>query len=343
MREHPTIPEIVQALVTLNDRHQADMKKIRADHVERLRRLQASVDGSPMPPLNKWECFDVEYAEFITDEDGDGYFQNKFKNVESRDDALGVARELLANEQVASIHFRFQKANVTSSWALDGHQETNLLAKAQNDAFTWRKELKALGKKYDELYAKKERMAADWDADVESLNVRLAARDEVIDQLLTRIRRVYEQLRRDNSNCVYSEPVDIMNLLVGVGTEPDEQWFKDMLDEALKKEKQRAKDRKSRELGERTGLEEDPAVEPVTCLCGKVWEDGRLPAGHNIIAACFGEDVPCVVCGHEKGRHTKSLPEEGREDYCTECDGEAVYHLFDPVVVKDSGLEKRNV
>jgi hypothetical protein len=34
MREHPTIPEIVQALVTLNDRHQDEIQKVRDEYCE---------------------------------------------------------------------------------------------------------------------------------------------------------------------------------------------------------------------------------------------------------------------------------------------------------------------
>jgi hypothetical protein len=278
MTEHPTIPQIVQALVTLNDRHQADMKKIRADHVERVRRLQEGTE--PMPPMDhQWDRYDIEYAEYITDEDGDSYFVNKYKKVENRDDALSVARELLANKNVAGIHFLYQKHGTTTQWDREGHPQTDIVAKAQNDAFKARKELKALGEQYNELSQDHERTRQAWNADVESLNLRLAARDTVIEELLTRIRAVYAQLRRDNNNCSYSEPLDIMNLLVGVGQQPDERWYAKLFRTATEDEKRKAKERKSRELGERTGLESrDSAVE---CDCGMTWPDGKMGQGHG--------------------------------------------------------------
>ena len=44
---------------------------------------------------------------------------------------------------------------------------------------------------------------------------------------------------------------------------------------------------------------------------------------------CVNEE-PLCRCGHPEERHTTSLPEEGREKYCTECDGDAERHSFEP-------------
>jgi hypothetical protein len=300
-REHPTIPQIVQALVTLHDRHQADMKKIRADHVERIRRLRQGTE--PMPPMDhKWDRYDIEYAEFITDEDGDGYFINKYKKAENRDDALAIARELLANNNVAGIHLLFRKANTTSAWQDHGHAQTDLVAKSQNEAFKARKELHALGQQYDELHKAKEDLEEGYDRDVESLNIRLEARDKVIERLLDRIRRTYEQVRRDNNKCTYSEPLEIMNLLAGVGQQPDDQWFKKLLEQALREEKQKAKDRKAVELARRTGVwplaRLDGAADRRICACGQTWHMDEVPENHNGLE-CQPEpkkEDPAVEC-----------------------------------------------
>jgi hypothetical protein len=40
------------------------------------------------------------------------------------------------------------------------------------------------------------------------------------------------------------------------------------------------------------------------------------------------EKPVCSFCGHEEARHTTSLPEEGRRDYCTECAGEDEFHTL---------------
>lgn len=37
----------------------------------------------------------------------------------------------------------------------------------------------------------------------------------------------------------------------------------------------------------------------------------------------------CSYCGHAAHCHTTSLPEEGRRDYCTECDGAHEFHAMD--------------
>lgn len=57
-----------------------------------------------------------------------------------------------------------------------------------------------------------------------------------------------------------------------------------------------------------------------------------------------GQADICSFCGHAEHCHTTSLPEEGRKDYCTECDGAAEFHAMDeepkrPEVTRERLLE----
>lgn len=41
------------------------------------------------------------------------------------------------------------------------------------------------------------------------------------------------------------------------------------------------------------------------------------------------KEAKCRVCGHDEDRHSRTLPEEGYEEYCAECDSFVEFHEFD--------------
>lgn len=119
--------------------------------------------------------------------------------------------------------------------------------------------------------------------------------EKVISTLCTRIERTQEQLKRDNQQCVYSEPLELMNLL-GRTTDPSA---------LISKARESAREAKRKELERQEAEKAKPVF----------------------------SDPLCRVCGHIEDRHTEELPEEGGENYCTDCSGTAPFaapgHTFD--------------
>lgn len=113
--------------------------------------------------------------------------------------------------------------------------------------------------------------------------------ERVIATLCVRIERVQSQLKKDNQNCVFSEPLEILNLL-GRNADPTA---------LIPKARQKAREAKLQEL-ERQRVESLQLVTP---------QDAPV-------------DPPCRVCGHHEDRHTEELPEEGGANYCAECSGD---------------------
>lgn len=163
------------------------------------------------------------------------------------------------------------------------------------------------------------------DAEVEFLKT-------VIEGLCNRIERTQQQLQRDNRQCVYSEPLDIMNLL---GRETD--WVKvvsQARDKARNDAVKRAKETcacgaRNRPFPARHGAK-GCAPEIVQCHCGKNWIKGDNP-DHHTEAECW---IPCRICGHHEDRHTESLPEEGSRNYCADCSG-----ALGPFVAEDHAYD----
>lgn len=182
----------------------------------------------------------------------------------------------------------------------------------------------------------------------------------VIGELCLRIERTQQQLRRDNQMCVYSEPLDIMNLL---GRETDAAR---VIQRAREKQRRNpAHKARELELAKRTGIWPVARIKegsnpPVrVCACGQEWLVNSVPSRHNGLECqpevcqtqfnggpCAGikghsgdctpnaDDIPvqeplCTVegCGHPEDRHTRELPEEGYREYCTEC-VQNEYHSF---------------
>ncbi len=174
----------------------------------------------------------------------------------------------------------------------------------------------------------------------------LLSRDCLVDELKTviatlcdRIERTQTQLKRDNQHCVYSEPLELMNLL-GRNVDPVK-----LITQAQGK----AREEKFKELARQKaasfkcfcGAHTKPfpsrhggrGCQPtVACHCGKEWT-GEMGTGHNL-TECFRA---CRVCGHAEDRHTEELPEEGSANYCTECPGIGPFvpdnHTFDGAIL----------
>jgi len=155
--------------------------------------------------------------------------------------------------------------------------------------------------------------------------------ERVIATLCTRIERVQVQLRNDNQKCVYSEPLELMNLL-GRSYDPSAlvAQAREKAREAKRQELKR-QEQEARKPSEPV-KDEDPTVE---CECGKTWPDGRMRVGHNDMA-CFRA---CRVCGHHEDSHVEALPEEGGQTYCRDCSGTgpviAKDHVFDGAICAD--------
>jgi hypothetical protein len=353
MSEHPTIPQIVRALTTLSDRHQAEIRKVRADYVEKLHKLQerANLANEPeLPPLKDGEYFHFEYVEWNPIEDG-GYYSNKVEIANTREKALSKLRELIGSDYVYAVHVRRFPMKEQGVNIFDERK----LPKSQSNAYMQRLRADKLDKAYEELRTSKMKMEDEYERSSQRQEDDLRARDVVIDILLGHIEATHRKLGRDNVNCVVSEPLEYLNLLVPAHTRPGEEWTRTLLRKALKEV------RKRREISETDPADTDPSVcryacthpvanhneelgcthlgcacrykggqdEAVECDCGMTWPTGKMGPGHGDMW-CQGVEPLCAVegCGHPEERHTTSLPEEGSEEYCAECDGSVSYHDF---------------
>ena len=101
----------------------------------------------------------------------------------------------------------------------------------------------------------------------------------VIATLCSRIERTQNQLKRDNQNAVYSEPLELMNLL-GRTADPEK-----LISRALEKARE----------AKRAELERQKTANSVA------------------------DQTPCRICMHTEDRHMELLPEEGGRNYCSEC------------------------
>lgn len=152
---------------------------------------------------------------------------------------------------------------------------------------------------------------------------------DVVADVCHRISRAKQQLDRDNRQCVYSEPLDILNLL---GREVDPVQ---VIQNARQK---RRRDEAKRCQAEPcpTQIDMGPCRENHTYPCAGI-------KGHPGYCKIKADDAPstqegavdddgmsakCRTCSHDEGRHTRSLPEEGSNDYCTDC-VEDDLHSFD--------------
>lgn len=149
----------------------------------------------------------------------------------------------------------------------------------------------------------------------------------VIENLCSRITRTAEQLRHDNRDAVYSEPLALLNLL---GREVDPQT---LMQRAMAKAMSTPASIKAVQDAEADPADADPSICQYACTHkasshrerGCRWEACACKApGPGLSSEVF-----CRVCGHSEERHTRSLPEEGGKAYCTECSWADEYHELD--------------
>lgn len=168
----------------------------------------------------------------------------------------------------------------------------------------------------------------------ETVDMALLSRDLVVDELerviatlCSRIERTHEQLKRDNQQCVYSEPLELMNLL-GRSHDPLNltRQAREKARDAKRKELER-QEAEQRKREAEDAVREMIAAGSTQCMCGKWWKkDVPMSPGHSQ-EECFR---PCRVCGCHEDRHTEELPEEGGRNYCAECSGSSSTFVAGP-------------
>lgn len=208
---------------------------------------------------------------------------------------------------------------------------------------------------------------------IDTLDRALLYRDCLVDELETviatlcsRIERTQNQLKHDNQQCVYSEPLELMNLL-GRKSDPGP-----LINDA----RSRARRAKNEELERQEKAASGPEVcqyacthperahGPVGCTrpgcrckapnkkpCGTQFDAGPCagtwlhrgdctPNADDIVGQVEDEamEAKCRICGHDDGRHGHTLPEEGRKPQCFECSWADENHEFDGTKAQETDV-----
>lgn len=183
-------------------------------------------------------------------------------------------------------------------------------------------ELRKLTDAFDKQLKCKQSSLESVDSVFERRTQEISFLKDVIEDLCGRIERTQQQLKRDNQQCVYSEPMDLMYLL-GRETDPVK-----VIQEARDK-RRTAKARKAEPepCGKQIDFGPNQNAEP--CTRTKDHPGYCIANADDVPASQEVEERLCRICGHSEDRHTHTLPEEGRKPYCAECDWADENHAFD--------------
>lgn len=253
------------------------------EFLEHLRSLSIETPKDELPPFENGESLHIEYVQLNTVEDG-GHLTNMVDLAHSRNEAVEKVTKLLADEAVYAVHLRRYPQPIKG---VHLYNESQPLARAQSEAYMERQSAKNLTTAYERLSEEKQRGEEALGREIETLTDIETAYRRVIEDLMDSIRRAHTQLQRDNQNCTYPEPVQIMNLLCGVGITPDEKWERNMLAKAREKAREERKHREAVELAERTGVWPLPKFthggnsQERRCACGMTWHKDEVPPWHN--------------------------------------------------------------
>jgi hypothetical protein len=244
-RNHPTIPEIVQALITLNDRHGDELVRLRDEYTDRLSQIDEKVTASmgPLSAFDDGEYAHIEYT-LLNSVDVGGYISNMVDIAKSRESLAVKLRELVANPNVYGIFVRRYRSGDGSTEPQGHDREMDATAKLQGRLYESQQALENLTRAHHELEQRYIRLQEEYDAEVGRLEERYDAHGRVVDELFSRIEQAWQRTRKANSDCTYPEPLDIMNLLVGVGNTPTKPWVTKMFSKYLKQVRQETQERK---------------------------------------------------------------------------------------------------
>jgi hypothetical protein len=278
--ENPTIPQIIRALTTLEDRHGQKLVDVCEAYEKRIAEAKTV---APLPPLQNDEYLHFEYVEWTSVEDG-GYYSNMMQTTASREKGMELLRKLIGDENVFALHVRRYPMPDKGVHAYD---EIQRLPVAQSQAYMEGLRADKLDEAYSEVVVAKAELETGYDQLVTSMEDTEKALRSVIDKLMDQMRRTSTQLGRDNKNCTYSEPGALHDLLFGSGVIPDEQWERRMLSKAREDVRRARKHREAVERAMETGnwpvapFEHGGATERRRCACGKTWHMDEVPPWHN--------------------------------------------------------------
>ncbi len=292
-----------------------------------LRSLEVAPEP-PLPPLAENEYLHFEYVQWNPIEEG-GHYSNMVDVAHSRDEALSKLRELIGSDYVYAIHVRRYPQKEDGVHAYDEVQPFKV---AQSKAYMAELRAEQLDRALEAERRSKQGLEDGYEMIVRGLEDTEKALTRVVEKLMDAMRRTHTQLKRDNQGCSYSEPMDLMNLLFGVGITPDEQWEREMLRDAREAVRKERKHREAVDLAQRTGVWPlAPLVGASArrrCACGMTWHMDEVPSWHNGLECQPYPGCAEEECGHPEERHVEMLPEEGGHTFCTECGGQGYQHDF---------------
>lgn len=252
------------------------------------------------PPLGDGEYIHIEYLHFDP-EDAETGFSNMVDMAYSRFSGQDKVVKLIADPRVWAIHIRRYEQPEQGVHLYD---ETQPLAKAQNQAYAERKRAEALQKRLDAAVESNHKLQDALDREVRLGDIYGEAKDAVIETLVGQLRLIQGRAQRAQRDAYMLEPSEVfLDAKVNI----------DVLRESeVRKAKERAKRREE-------WVDHSPTITAGEGEC----ESCGGPADHSE-AGCDG-----AYYGDEDGMgHSLAAPEPAEARLCVKCGKDDAAHIM---------------